>query len=102
MTPCSDSKRFRKQIGQEIPRTYITIDVFSQPSKWQKVISGKVVYVVCCICQRGLKHAVAETTNSSKTSCRRRRNSPNPAVVYELDDYMHYIDSVSNDVVNPQ
>ena len=54
-------------------------------------ISGKVVGLYSC--HRGLKHAVTE-------SCRRRRTS-HPAVLHELDDCMHHIDSVFTDVVNP-
>ena len=52
-----------------------------------------------CICHRGLKHAVAETTTSSSRSC--TRTSPHPAVVHELDDCMHHINAVLNDVMNP-
>ena len=52
------------------------------------------------ICHRGLKHAVAETTNISSRSCL-RRTSPHPAVVHELDDCMRHTDPVFNDVVNP-
>ena len=50
--PCSDSKRIRTRIGQEIPRSDVITDVFSQLSK-RKGISEKVVVF-------RLKHAVAE------------------------------------------
>ena len=76
---------------------------FPNFQKWRKAFSGKVV--VLCICHRGLKHAVDEllyqriTTNISSRSCR-RRTSPHPAVVQEIDDSTHHIDSVCNDVVS--
>ena len=40
------------------------------------------------------------TTNISSRSCRRRTFSPHPAVVQEIDDCTHHIDSVCNGVVN--
>ena len=36
MAPCSDSNRIRTRIGQEIPRSDINTEVFSQVSKWQR------------------------------------------------------------------
>ena len=36
MAPCSDSNRIRTRIGQEIPRSDVNIEVFSQVSKWQR------------------------------------------------------------------
>ena len=59
-------------------------------------ISGKDVAFYIC---QGLKHAVTETTNSARRSCRRRRT--HPAVVQEIDDWAHHFDSVFTDVVNP-
>ena len=50
------------------------------------------------ICHRRLKYTVAESTNISSRSCRRRTSHLH--VVHELDDCTHHIDSVFNDVVN--
>ena len=36
IAPCSDSNRIRTRIGQEIPRSDVNIEVFSQVSKWQR------------------------------------------------------------------
>ena len=36
IAPCSDSNRIRTRIGQEILRTDVNIEVFSQVSKWQR------------------------------------------------------------------
>ena len=36
IAPCSDSNRIRTRIGQEIPRSDVNTEVFSQVSKWQR------------------------------------------------------------------
>ena len=36
MAPCCDSNRIRTRIGQEIPRSDVNIEVFSQVSKLQR------------------------------------------------------------------
>ena len=60
--------------------------------KWRKGISENVYipYLSSMIetCRRKI------TTNGSSRSCR-RRTSPHPAVVHELDDCMHHIDVVN-------
>ena len=72
---------------------------FANFQKWRKGICEKVVslpYLSSRIetCRRRI------TTNSSGRSCRRRRTSPHPAIVHELGDCTHHIDSVFNDVMN--
>ena len=71
---------------------------FPNFQKWRTVLVGNIVAFY--ICHRRLKYTVAETTNISSRSCRRRRTSPHPAVVHELDVCTHHIDSVFN-YVNP-
>ena len=54
-----------------------------------------------CICNRGLKNAVAETTNTSGISCRIGITTLHHVVAHHRPDCMQQIGFVFNDVVNP-
>ena len=61
-------------------------------------ISGNVVALY--IYHREWKHAVAEISNISSRSFR-RRTSPDPAVVHEIHNCTHHIDSILYGVMDP-